>query len=173
MVAVAIVVLCGMLALVAQKLNLNGLIKEYNLRIKAAFNKLVNNAGDYSKYMSAIASHSRGVSYLALSTSKKFSYSEEHYLRYKHINAINVLLSKLKEWSKIYRLDVDFTSKRPETRLNIDIHQPPFESDLYAVYSKELYPVAVNNSGMDMMLPFDFVVGVEIHREELYDDRCD
>ena len=170
--AIIVVVLCGLLALIVQKTKLNKLIKRYNQKIKAAFNKLVDNADEYSQYMSAIASHSRGSSYLSQSSRKKFFRNEEHYSRYKHIKAINVMLSRLKGWSKAHHLDVDFTSKRPETRVELDITQTPFESKLYTINSGDLYPVAVNNSGMNMHSPFDFIARIEIDREELYDDEC-
>ena len=167
---IVIVIGFGLVALIAQKIKLNKLIKKYNQSIKTAFNKLIENADDYSKYMSAIASHSRGSSYLALSARKKYFHNEEHYSRYKHIKAINVLLSRLKGWSKAYHLDVDFTSKRPEERVEIDITQTPFESKFYAINSGDLYPVAVNNSGMSVESPFNFIARIEIDREELYDD---
>lgn len=169
--SIAIVVICGLLSLIVQKIQLNKLIKKYNQKIKAAFNKLINDADEYSRYMSAIASHSRGSSYLALSSRKKFFRNEEHYSRYKHVKAINVMLSRLKGWSKAHHLDVDFTSKRPETRVELDITQTPFESKLYAINSGDIYPVAVNNSGMNMHSPFDFIARIEIDREELYDDE--
>ncbi len=80
------------------------------------------------------------------------------------------MLSKLKGWSKAYHLSLDFTSKYPDTEIEIDVTQPPLESKVYAISSGDFYPVAINNSGMDMISPFSFTVGIEIHREELYDD---
>ena len=81
------------------------------------------------------------------------------------------MLSRLKGWSKAHHLDVDFSSIRPETRVELDITQTPFESKLYSINSGNLYPVAVNNSGMNMYSPFDFIAKIEIDREELYDDE--
>lgn len=169
--AIIIVILCGLIALVVQKIELNKLIKMYNFNIKAIFNKLIDNADEFSQYMSAIASHSRGSSYLSLSSRKKFFHNEEHYSRYKHIKAINLMLSKLNVWSRAYQLDVDFITKHPGTRIELDITQTPFENKLYEINSGDFYSVAVNNSGMNMDSPFNFIDRIEIDREELYDDE--
>lgn len=169
--SVAIVALFGLIVLLVQKSQLNRLIKNYNQKIKAAFNKLIDDADEYSRYMSSIASHSRGSSYIELSSRKKYFHKKGHDSRYKHVKAINVMLRRLKEWSKAYHLDVDFTSKRPENTVEIDISREPFENKLYAINSGDFYSVIINNSGMNMDSPFDFVVRIEIDREELYDDE--
>ena len=161
----------ALFTLLSQKAELNILIMKYNQRLKDAFNKLVENAGDYSAYMSAIASHSRGCSYLNLSNRKKYASSSAHSSKYKHIKAINVLLGKLKAWSKAYHLNVDFTTKRPETRVDIDTTIAPLENKLYSFATGDIYPVAINNSGMSMDSPYPFAGQIAIIREELYEDE--
>jgi hypothetical protein len=160
-----------MLILLSQKAELNILIAQYNQRLKDAYNRLVENAGDYSSYMSAIASYSRGRSYLNLSNQKKSASSSAHFSKYKHIKAINILLGKLKAWSKAYHLNVDFTTKRPETRAEIDTTVAPRENKLYSLATGDTYPVAINNSGMSMDSPYPFVKQIAIIREELYEDE--
>ena len=161
----------ALFVLLSQKAELNILIMKYNQRLKDAYNKLVENAGDYSAYMSAIASHSRGCSYLDLSNRKKYASSSAHFSKYKHIKAINVLLGKLKAWSKAYHLNVDFTTKRPETRVDIDTTIAPLENKLYSFATGDIYPVAINNSGMSMDSPYPFAGQIAIIREELYEDE--
>lgn len=172
-VVLAMCVIVGgfaLVVLIAQKLKLNKQIRNYNQTIQNAFNKLVENADEYSEYMSSIASHSRGISYLRLSNRKKFFSNEEHSSKYKHIKAINILLAKLKSWSTAYYLNVDFTSKRPETRLSIDVNQSPIESKLYSFESGSEYTIGINKSGMTMLSPFAFASKIELVREELFDD---
>lgn len=169
--SIAITGLFALTVLCIQKVKLNKLIRKYNQYIKNAFNKLVEDADDYSKYMSAIASHARGTSYMNLSSRKKHYHNEEHSSRYKHIKAINVLLGKLRSWSKAYHVDVDFTMKRPDTRMEIDTMLSPLECKLYSFETGESYPVGINNSGMTMQSPFSFASKIEIVREELYDDE--
>lgn len=155
----------------AQKIKLNKLIRRYNQCLKNGFNKLVENAGNYSAYMSGIASHSRGSSYLNISSRKRYFSETEHFLKYKHIKAINILLAKLSTWSRAYHLDVDFTFRRPETRVDVDISIAPVENKMYAFEVGKTYPVAINHSGMTMESPYRFASRIEIVREELYDDE--
>lgn len=168
----AVIALCALFVLSVQKARLNTMIRKYNQCMKNALNKLVDNADDYSEYMGAIASHVRGSSYMNLSSRKKYFYSEEHNLKYKHIRAINALLGKLKNWSKAYHLEVDFTAKRPDTRVEMDTALPPAECRLYSFEAGESYSVGINNSGMTIQSPLSFASKIEILREELYDDEC-
>lgn len=163
--------LCGLSVLVIQKMKLNSLIGDYNHHIQNAFNKLVDNAGQYSDYMSGIASHSRGRSYLALTSRKRHRSDVEHYSKYKHIKAINILLGKLNAWSKAFQLNVDFTSKRPDSRVVVDTSIAPIENKVYLFESGASYDVAINHSGMTMKSPYCFAKKIEIVREELYENE--
>lgn len=165
------VIAAATLVLLSQKAELNILIAQYNQRLKDAYNKLIENAGEYTSYMSAIASHSRGRSYLNLSNQKKNASNSAHSSKYKHIKAINVLLGKLVVWSKAYHLNVDFTTKRPEMRVDIDTTVAPLENKLYSFATGDTYAVAINNSGMSMDSPYPFARQIAIIREELYEDE--
>lgn len=166
-----LVALFGIGSLLVQKVKLNSLISKYNQYMKNAFNQLVERAGDYSTYMSNIASHSRGCSYMNISTRKKHYSNSEHYSKYKHIKAINILLGRLSAWSKAYLLDVDFSSHRPDTRMEVDTSISPSENKLYAFETGAPCLVAVNDSGMTMESPYNFSTKIKIVREELYDDE--
>lgn len=167
--------LCVLLAsaavLMLQKLKLYSLIRKYNQLLKGAFNELTERAGDYSTYMSGIGSHQRGSSYLDLSHRKKSRSGTEHDLKYRHIMAINILLSKLRRWSKAYRLDVDYTSARSESRVEVDVSVAPADNKVYAFETQTPHSVAINSSGMAMESPYPFASRIEIVREELYDDE--
>lgn len=165
------VIAAAALVLLSQKAELNILIAQYNQCLKDAYNKLIENAGEYTSYMSAIASHSRGRSYLNLSNQKKNASNSAHSSKYKHIKTINALLGKLVVWSKAYHLNVDFTTKRPEMRADIDTTVAPLENKLYSFATGDTYAVAINNSGMSMDSPYPFAKQIAIIREELYEDE--
>lgn len=166
-----LVLACGMAALIAQKAKLSSLIKNYNKYMKDAFNRLVDNADDYSAYMTSIASHAKGNSYLQIVRKKKYYTEAEHYARFRHIRAINIILSKLSSWSKAFGLDVDFISKRSEIWVDIDTSIEPLNNKAYMFDSEMEYDVAINNSGMSMVSPYCFARKIEIIREELYEDE--
>lgn len=167
----AVVLLFAILTILLQKKRLNGLLKIYNQYIKAAFNRLTENASDYSQYLSDIASHSRGHSYLILSRRKKHRAENAHYSKYKHIKAINLFLSKLRMWSTAFHLTVDFDAGSIDEDAVVDIALSPTQNSMYTFESGNAYPVPVNNSGVVLESPFCFADKFEIVREELYDDE--
>lgn len=165
--------LAAVLVLLWQRFRLDRLIRKYVRLLKEAFNELTEQAGDYSTYMSRIGSHQRGSSYLDVSTRKKGRTSAEHNMKYRHITAINILLSKLRKWGKAYRLEVDYTTPRPENpvqAVEVDVTVAPMDNKVYAFDTQTVYPVAINHSGMSMESPYPFAGRIEIVREELYDD---
>ena len=158
--------------LLRQKARLDSLIENYNHYIRRDFSQLVGEVGTYSSYMSEIASHIRGASYLALAMRKKQDQGTERSGKYQHLKAIQIFLGKLQSWSRAYHLNVDFASRRPNVKVNFDMSVPPQENKLYIFETGESYPVAVNNSGMTMESPYRFGRKIEIVREEIYDDKC-
>lgn len=170
MCEVAFIMICAFITLFIQKSKLNKLIDTYNQYLKAAFNKITNNATDYSRYMSDIVSHSRGHSYLNLAARKKRYIEDAHSLKYKHIQAINLFLEKIRSWTKAYYLDVDFNTNYIDEYASVDISMSPTESKMYTFEYGSTYPVEINNSGTFIESPFSFIQKLEIVREELYDD---
>lgn len=169
---VALVGLVCLIALIFQKHTLSKLINRYNQLLKSAYNKLQSNASEYSKYMSNIASHSRGHSYIDISNRKKYYTDFANYYKYRHIKAINLLLGKLRVWSRAFYLPVDFESKRPDFVFTdvVDVMTAPSENMLYMFDYGVTYPVYVNNSGMTIDSPYSFAERLELIREELYDN---
>lgn len=167
-----IVLLTAVVMLLIQKLKLNLLVEKYDRQLKRAFHQLIERAEDYSSYMSGIGSHQRGSSYLELSSRIKRRSGREHGEKYKHIAAINVLLSRLGKWSQAFRLDVDLTSGRPDSRVDVDVQIPPAQNKLYTFdVQSPCADVAINSSGMVMGSPYPFASRIEIAREELYEDE--
>lgn len=166
-----LVLLAALGVLVVQRVKLHFLVRKYVQRMKDAFNQLTERAGDYSDYMSGIASHARGSSYLNLSNRKKHRSTMEHSTKYRHLKAIGIMLGRLNRWSRAFRLDVDFSAPRPETRLDVDLSVPPAQNKFYQFDAAAPHVVAVNSSGMNMESPYPFASRIEIVREELYDDE--
>ena len=172
-VFLAATLLVGLAALIVVLIFKNRLRKKvgaYNQEADALYNKVVESSEDYSNFMGAIASHARGRSYYSISSQKKQLVTDLHGIRYKHTKAIGILLSKIKKWSRAYHLDVDFSAQRPYSRVNIDTAIPPQDNKYYSFGRGDSYPLVVNHSGIQMQSPFAFVRGIEIEREELYDD---
>lgn len=178
-ILIAVVIECGLvlatslIVLAIQKVKLNGLLQKYNQCLRKAFDRLTENANDYSKYLSDVASHSRGHSYLNLSGRKRHRFDNMHYTKHKHIKAINLHLAKLKKWSVAFHLNVDFDMNVPEDKTAYDTTIVPSRNGLYTFELGNSYAVPVNNSGITVESPFGFVDKLEIIREELYDDAAE
>lgn len=167
---ICVMLLCGFTTLILQKSRLNALIGDFNRMMQGVFSKLQNNAGEYSKYLGAIASHSRGRSYMHLAAKKNMGAVSFRALKYKHLSAIDLFISRLKTWGEAYHLDIDF--ERPEINegVAVDITIPPADNPLYSLESGVEYDVEVNKTGMKIQTPFDFISRFMLVREELYDD---
>ncbi|MFI3141966.1 MAG: hypothetical protein R3Y27_06635 [Clostridia bacterium] len=161
----------GLIVLLIQKMQTDLVIRSYNYQLDILFGKLVDKAGEYSLYMSNISSHSRGYSYLRHSDFMKDENNNNQSDKYIHIKAINILLNKLKIWSRVFKLDVDFSRPRTEKSIEIDTSIFPAQNKKYSLFTGKTFEVDVNNSGLTMQAPSKFASKIKIEREELYDDR--
>lgn len=169
-IEIFVIVVAALLTIIGQKIELNGLLRTYNSYINAAFNKITDNANTYSRYLSGIASHMRGHSYLNLANKKKFQAESNQRFKYKHLKAINVMLSKLNSWGIAYHLNVDFQKPAITENIIIDTGLNPTQNYMYTFEVGNSYFVPLNNSGEELISPFSFVEKIQILREELYDD---
>ncbi len=165
-----ILYLFGLLFAMKQKLALNRLIGRYNKIIGNTYGDLVDKSDKYSQYMSDIASHARGTSYLDASSRLKLTRSEVDSSQYMHLRAINYLLSKLKEWGKAFHLDLDFDSPRPKSYAEVDTSISPVDHKMYSFDESLDHNIVLNRSGLRIDSPLSFVDRLEVVREELYDD---
>lgn len=170
-ISVAVVMIaCGGVTLLLQKRRLTKLIEAFNKKMKNAFNRLQTNAKGYSQYLTAVASHSRGRSYLSQSEKKNQSITNTRTMQYKHIGAIDLLLSRMQVWSKAFHLNVDYQKPVIYDGVNVDVMVPPTESILYSFETGQNCEVEMNKSGMKITSPYTFINKFELVREELYDD---
>jgi hypothetical protein len=165
----AISVLLSLIIVLFWKFKLNRLIKQFNLYMASAFNKLVDNASVYSKYLSTIASHSKGSSYLNLSKERKHINTDMINVSKKHLKAINILLSKIKRWSICHHINIDLDSSINEDYIYFDISTSPNSNIFYSFEDGNVYPVMLNKNGYSLQSPIEFIKQVDIIREEIYD----
>lgn len=160
----------GLIALLVGKRRLGKLIDAFNNMMRGAFGQLQTNARDYSEYLGAVASHSRGRSYLALSDKKDAHDNNIIRMQIKHLNAIDAFLGRMNTWSNAFHLDVDYNQPEVNEDTPIDIWLSPSENPMYTLEVGRKYEVAMNRSGIVVSAPFAFVKGVELVREELYEN---
>ncbi|MBQ1399189.1 MAG: hypothetical protein IIY83_01615 [Lachnospiraceae bacterium] len=163
----------AVIILALQKRYLNKLVLRYDQIIADAFNELEDDADQYTKYLSSIASHSRGIAHLDMSSRLQITEEEQKDDRFVHIRAINAFLGRLKQWGKAQHLNLDLESRRPDSRITVDTTVSPADNKLYVFEAGKYSPVEINHSGLTMQSPYSFTKKIEILREELYDDERD
>lgn len=167
-IELAIILLFAFGVLLVQKLKLNSLINSYNNQLMMAFSRLINCADDYSTYMGNILSHSRGKSYMAHSDHRILVTGQKEDSKYKHLKAVDVIISKLRAISKAYRMDINFDTKIQYRDVLIDYDTDPSDNKLYAFDGDDECSAELNSSGQYVSAPFEFITGIDIKREELY-----
>lgn len=170
-ISIGIMFVCGIVTLFHQKVVLHSMINTFNKNMKNKFNKIQANVREYSRYLSAIASYSRGKSYLELSNKKIKDLDGIKNMRRKHLDAIDLLLYRLETWGRAFHLDVDYRHPEVNEEITVDVMMPPIESSLYSIEAEKNHEVEINKSGVYISSPFAFINKFELVREELYDDE--
>lgn len=168
---IVLVLLSGLGILLYQKFELNALIEEYNAYLKQTFSRITENAAEYSRYISKIATYSKGRSFLNLSERLKHKVDMAEYAKRSHLKAIHTMLTDIAKWSRAFRLNVNMDGSRREVDTAVDTTVSPLESRLYALDSDASHPVEINHSGMKIDSPFRFAKRIIIEGEEWCEDE--
>lgn len=166
---VGALVLSVVITLVIQKGYFKNKISAYNLALSDAVGEIVSRSDKFSRFISNVASYTRGRSYLEILNRKQFALDHKYFKHEEHIKEINTFLNKIKLWSQAFYLDTDF---------EFDCYESvPVEYSLssktyyrYTFEYNEAYDVIINRSGEYIDSPFSFVTKLNIQREELYDE---
>lgn len=163
--------LVSFLVLLYQKSKLARLVTRYNSIIDSIVNKFEHNSDAYSRYMSDIVSHSRGMSYLNLAARKTSSAKNQFSDQYRHMKAIDLFLSRLRIWGKAFYLNLDFSVSEPDPSYSVKTDSDPFTDTSYSFDDGKVYQVFINQSGAYVETELSFVDQLMITREELYNEH--
>ena len=158
----------ALVLLLIQKIRLNKRLRNYNEVISGAYATLTGNTDIYSDYLSTIATHKKGHSLLAASNKTRKEHLEKSAFQYRQIELINEVLEEIKTWSEAFYIDLDFDSDLSEREADFGNQDIQAIRESISFYGDELYPVEINNSGVELQSPFPFIERLEISREELY-----
>ena len=165
------VLLTIVITLIVYKLILNKKIKNLNDMTRQSFDRVLTNTELYSDYLNAVASHSRGKTYLELAKDKEAEIVRLHELYYKHISVVDAMMARVKDWSNAFHLNVDFERPLYSDVVEMNVMTDPSSNNLYSLESKRYRDTELNNSGMHIESPFPFVKRMNLDREELYDNE--
>jgi len=169
LISAGIIALAGLLVLIIQKSALVKLAKSFQMVFQDVIGELSHNASAFSDFLSSVASHIHGRSYLNIMKQKRQKRDGSYYFKQKHVKAIELFLSKLSLWSSALHIKVDVKS--------VDaielIDEMAWDIDYDSLYSFDVgknFVVPLNHIGVDIESPFGFIERIEIEREEVYDN---
>lgn len=169
LIAVAILGIAGLMVLLSQKKALINATKRFQMVFQTAVGELSHNASAFSDFLSSVASHIRGCSYLNTMETKRLKRDSSYYFKKKHLKAIDIFLSKLSLWSSALHIKVDLTSVDAIELIDNLVEDIDYDS-LYSFDVGKDFVVPLNQIGVTISSPFGFIEKIEIEREEVYDN---
>lgn len=155
--------------LLYHKIRLRNSIQAYKNKHKSLIIKLHENISLYSDYMSNIATHARGSSFLRTVRKQKTLQESSYTVKQKHIRDINIFIANIQAWQTAFYCRADATFEM-ESSIHIDTEIPSKRNHFYTFDYDKIYPVEFNNSGNMLVSPVSFLDRLIIVREEIYDD---
>lgn len=159
------------IVLSAQAARLRAAVQNYNEKIAARVAELALGMRLYSAFLSKVASHMHGSSYMNILQGKTFDTEMAADDMRRHQKEITKFIYKLRTWGAALHLRANFNLRvDPSDVYTINTDVPPAVNPEYTLqYGKScrtvLYP-----SGGELDSPLSFVRELKIVQEEIYDD---
>lgn len=158
-----------MIVLTLQRRRLLRAVRQFQSQFQQVISELSRNATAYSNFLSSIASHIRGCSYLGIMKKMQQKKDSSYYFAQKHLKAIDAFMVKLAHWSAAMHLSVDMHSVDIQELMDDKVDEIDYDG-LYSFDAGKNYPVPLNRVGININSPFRFIRRLYIEREEVYDD---
>ena len=167
---IAGLILSVFIVLFIQRYKFVKVIDRYNDEVEDNVVELTQNISLFTKFASNIASYARGSGYIRSLKRKRFVLDNSFSELQKHFRASTMLLDKMKAWSDAFYLDVTSDGVvMSDTIYDTDIS--PQINPMYSLVSDKPKMVPLNETGVYVSSPFDFIEKIDIDREELYEDE--
>ena len=153
-----------------QRAQIRRLLKQYNIVLDRRVAEMADSALVYSDYLSTIASHIHGRSYMNTLLNRALGQEEVTMDERYHLRELQRFQHRLKTWGKALHISVDY-SVGLEREVTVDTRSSAVSNPLYALETGNDREVPVNRSGITVQSPVGFVTKLVIQQEELYDDR--
>ena len=169
LVLLAVLFICGFVVLLFQKWQIDGIMLNFNIKMQNYFRRLSSNVDDYSRYLTAVFSHSRGRTYIDAADRKQRSMSSIRKLRQKHMKAIDMFLARIERWNDVFHLGADFDRPASGKSSLLDVFIAPAENNMYQLDREPGNEAEINSSGMNAVTPYAFVSRLILDREEVFE----
>ena len=166
--AIIVIVIAVYVILVWHKNQLYDEVGSFRQTCQETVSELTRNAESYSDFLSDVATHTNGSSYLNALDNQRRKLDSSYYFSRTQIKAIDLLTEKILQWSNALHTEIDVSSQERAEFIEDMPDITDFDS-LYTLESEKIRMVELNRMGVYVESPFEFVNKLVIVREEVYD----
>lgn len=160
----------GLVELWIQRKEMADAMEDHNRCVTQLHYEIMDSAGHYSDYLSALCAYLRGRSYLDREGQLLAGRANVAKLRAAHRKSIEKCLRQVRDWATALGAVVE-PGRNDRSGEAFDPAVPP---EYNPAYRFELptggRTVPLNQTGETMESPYDFIKGITLEREELFDD---
>lgn len=160
----------GLVELWIQRKEMADAMEDHNRCVTQLHYEIMDSAGHYSDYLSALCAYLRGRSYLDREEQLAAGRANVAKMRSAHRKAIDKCLRQVRDWATALGAVVE-PVLNDRSGESFDPAVPP---EVNLAYRFELphggRTVPLNQTGETMESPYDFIQGITLEREELFDD---
>ena len=160
----------GLVELWIQRKEMADAMEDHNRCVTQLHHEVMDSANHYADYLSALCAYLRGRSYLDREAQLVAGRTNVAKLRGAHRKAIEKCLRQVRDWATALGAVVEpgLTDRGSE---GFDPAIPPESNQAYRFdLPTGGRTVPLNRTGETMESPFDFIQGITLEREELFDD---
>jgi hypothetical protein len=173
LVAIALVLLAagGLLTLWLSRRHIIKKIKTYNRTVMDIFNRVNSGSQVYSEYFSSICTYMYARSLLSGVILKQDNLNTEEKIQKAHLASLDTEIKNIRDLSSLYGLPVN-DSQAIRTYVDVNgsfLTEMPSACQLYEFTpNKKENTMELENTGETLDAPYNFIAGISIVREEIY-----
>lgn len=172
LVSVCAVGLTTFAILAVQHGRLKKIIAAFNALVQKRLSEMLDDSKLYSRYLSKIASHMHGSSYLNTILRRQKKLVSEFAGLLKHKRDIESFLDTLHVWAKAHYLNYR-TPVNVNTAIGFDTSIPASQNELFSLNTPSYEYIGVNGPGESIVTPLAFISKLNLTQEEVYYDKRD
>ncbi len=166
--AAGAVALLGLIVLVIQRGKLLEATRDFEEKFRGIVRELGRNAVLYSDFLSDVATHTHGSTYVNTLDDRRRKRTGAYYRKLSYLKSVEHALGRIGMWSNAMKVPMNLNAfsiseEDEETQDMINF------GTLYALDAGKDFKVELNKTGLYIKSPFGFVDTLEIVREGIYD----
>ena len=144
------------------------LIRAYNKEIEDNISAVSVDVNLFTQFTQSLATFTQGRRYERNAVKSQYILTNSLTNLQKHLKASSYMMNRLQDWADAFYLgELSRELHYSDTLYATDVS--PEENEIYSLTAEKPVSIPLNESGVMLICPFDFVEKIELTREELYD----